>query len=60
MTPMIVPRTGPGRRVGLAGATGSPLEWHDFTVYGYLALILGKLFFPADDQVASLLTAFGS
>ena len=35
------------------------LEWYDFAVYGTLALILGKLFFPADDPVASLLAAFG-
>jgi MFS transporter, MHS family, proline/betaine transporter len=53
-------RTGrTGRRTGLAGAIGSLLEWYDFTVYGFLAPILGKLFFPADDQVASLLAAFG-
>ncbi len=34
------------------------LEWYDFAVYGTLAPILGKLFFPADDPVASLLAAF--
>jgi MHS family proline/betaine transporter-like MFS transporter len=28
-------------------------------IYGYLAPILGKLFFPASDPVASLLAAFG-
>jgi MHS family proline/betaine transporter-like MFS transporter len=47
-----------GTRTGLAGSIGSLLEWYDFTVYGFLAPILGKLFFPADDQVASLLAAF--
>jgi len=47
------------RRTGLAGAIGSMLEWYDFTVYGLLAPILGKLFFPADDALASLLAAFG-
>jgi MFS transporter, MHS family, proline/betaine transporter len=35
------------------------LEWYDFAVYGTLAPVLGKLFFPADDPVASLLAAFG-
>ncbi len=35
------------------------LEWYDFAVYGTLAPILGKLFFPADDPTASLLAAFG-
>ena len=48
-----------GRRTSLAGTIGSLLEWYDFTVYGLLAPILGKLFFPADDPLASLLAAFG-
>jgi MFS transporter, MHS family, proline/betaine transporter len=43
----------------LSGAIGNVLEWYDFAVYGTLAPILGKLFFPADDPVASLLAAFG-
>ena len=47
-----------GRRNILAGATGNILEWFDFAVYGTLAPILGKQFFPADDAVASLLSAF--
>jgi MFS transporter, MHS family, proline/betaine transporter len=51
--------TASGRRTGLAGAIGSVLEWYDFTVYGLFAPIIGKLFFPADDALASLLAAFG-
>ena len=47
------------RRNIVAGAIGSVLEWYDFAIYGYLAPILGKLFFPASDPVASLLAAFG-
>src|SRR5262245_4161848 len=47
------------RRNLVAGAIGSILEWYDFAVYGYLAPILGSLFFPASDPVASLLAAFG-
>ncbi len=35
------------------------LEWYDFAVYGTMAPILGKLFFPADDPTTSLLAAFG-
>jgi MFS transporter, MHS family, proline/betaine transporter len=54
-----MPGTGTGQRIGLAGTIGSLLEWYDFTVYGFLAPLLGQLFFPADDQVASLLAAFG-
>src|SRR5262245_11272919 len=47
------------RRNVVAGAVGSILEWYDFAVYGYLAPIIGTLFFPADDPLASLLAAFG-
>ena len=46
------------RRNVIAGMTGNVLEWYDFAIYGFLAPILGKLFFPADDAVASLLSAF--
>src|SRR5215468_10567860 len=51
--------TDAARRNVVAGAIGSVLEWYDFAIYGYLAPILGKLFFPASDPVASLLAAFG-
>ena len=47
------------RRTVLATTIGNALEWYDFAVYGFLAPILGKLFFPADDAFASLLAAFG-
>ena len=47
------------RRNVLSGAIGNVLEWYDFAVYGTMAPVLGKLFFPADDPVASLLAAFG-
>ena len=47
------------RRNVLAGTVGSVLEWYDFALYGYLAPIIGTLFFPANDPVASLLAAFG-
>ena len=50
-----------GRRRNIfAGAIGNALEWYDFAIYGFLAPILGRLFFPADDAVASLLAAFGA
>ena len=44
----------------LAGAIGNALEWYDFAIYGFLAPILGKLFFPSEDAFASLLSAFGA
>jgi len=43
----------------VAVVIGNVLEWYDFAVYGYFAPILGQLFFPSEDRVASLLAAFG-
>ncbi|MFO1160785.1 MAG: MFS transporter [Reyranellaceae bacterium] len=43
-----------------AGAVGNVLEWYDFAVYGFLAPIIGKVFFPSGDPVTSLLAAYGA
>ena len=48
------------RRVIAAGLIGNVLEWYDFAVYGYLAPVLGMLFFPSDDPITSLIAAFGA
>src|SRR6195256_3544201 len=47
------------RRVIAAGAIGNVLEWYDFAVYGYFAATIGRIFFPNQDPVAQLLSAFG-
>ncbi|WP_169054257.1 MFS transporter [Nitratireductor sp. XY-223] len=49
---------GNNRRNIAAGSIGTALEMYDFAVYGFLAPILGPLFFPSDDHLASLLSAF--
>lgn len=41
-----------------AGAAGNVLEWYDFGLYGFLAPVLGRLFFPSHDRIASLLGVF--
>ena len=46
------------RRVVISSTIGNALEWFDFTVFGLFATIIGKLFFPADDPMASLLSTF--
>lgn len=43
----------------LAGVIGNVLEWYDFAVFGYLAPIISKLFFPAADPLAGLINTFG-
>ncbi len=46
------------RRQTIAATTiGNALEFFDFTVYGFLALVIGKLFFPTFDSNGQLLLA---
>jgi MFS transporter, MHS family, proline/betaine transporter len=47
------------RRVIAAGMVGNVLEWYDFAIYGYFATAIGRHFFPHEDAVAQLLSAFG-
>lgn len=51
------------RRAATASATGTAVEYYEFGVYGYMAAIIGPLFFPGDNPAASLLAVlavFGS
>ncbi|MDE2229833.1 MAG: MFS transporter [Alphaproteobacteria bacterium] len=41
-----------------AGGIGNLLEWYDFGLYGYFAPVLGRLFFPSHDPLASLIGAY--
>src|SRR5215218_6736803 len=52
-------QTGKTSRVILAGAIGNVLEWYDFAIYGYFATAIGRAFFPKEDPVAQVLSAFG-
>lgn len=45
------------RRAALAGSVGTLIEYYDFSMYGYMAVIVAPLFFPNDDPVVSLLSA---
>lgn len=47
--------TGNTRRAVAAATIGNLLESYDFAVYGYFAVTIAPLFFPADDPTASLL-----
>lgn len=46
------------RRAATLATLGNVLEWYDFTVYGFLAAYIATTFFPGEDHVASLLSAF--
>ncbi len=45
------------RRAIIATVIGKGLEWFDFTVYSFFAVIIAKLFFPTGDDLSSLLLA---
>lgn len=47
------------RAVG-AAALGNAMEWFDFGVYGYIAVTLGKVFFPASDPTVQLIATFAT
>lgn len=47
-------------RVIVAASIGNALEWFDFAIYGFFAATIGKLFFPAESETASLLLAFAT
>lgn len=47
------------RAVG-AAALGNAMEWFDFGVYSYLAVTIGKVFFPGGSAAAQLLATFGA
>jgi MHS family proline/betaine transporter-like MFS transporter len=42
----------------VAAVIGNVLEWYDFAVYAFVASIIAKKFFPGQDEVAALLSAF--
>ena len=45
------------RRAIIATVIGNALEWFDFTVYSFFAVIIAKLFFPTGNDLSSLLLA---
>ncbi len=45
------------RRAALAGGVGTLIEYYDFSLYGYMAVVIAPMFFPSDDPMTSLLSA---
>lgn len=43
------------KRAALASATGTAVEYYEFSIYGYMATIIAPLFFPGDNPAAALL-----
>ena len=62
ITPTIVrPRWREARRVALAGAIGTTIEWYDFFIYGTAAaVVFAPQFFPQVSELAGTLAAFAT
>ena len=48
------------RRLIIAATIGNVFEYFDFVVYGFFAVTLAEVFFPAANPTVSLLVTFGA
>ncbi len=55
---MTGPSVGSQVRAISASLIGNALEWYDFTVYAFLAAVIGRHFFPSTDDTVVLLSSF--
>jgi MFS transporter, MHS family, proline/betaine transporter len=51
---------GEAARLIVAGSLGNALEFYEILVYGYFALVISKVFFPAADEALSLLVTYAT
>jgi len=42
----------------VAASLGNVLEWFDFAVYGFFAVVIGRTFFPTGDESTEVLASF--
>ncbi|WP_179402890.1 MFS transporter [Burkholderia guangdongensis] len=54
-TKLVRPERALNRRAVVAAVIGNALEWYDFSVYSFLAVVIAELFFPASNEYASLM-----
>src|SRR5271167_1027707 len=56
----VLPKQPSMRRLIVAATIGNIFEWFDFVVYGFFALTIAEVFFPAGNPTVSLLITFGA
>jgi MHS family proline/betaine transporter-like MFS transporter len=59
-TPATMRGAGSATRLIIAASVGNALEFYEILVYGYFAVTIAKVFFPAADPTVSLLVTFGT
>ena len=52
---ILMPTSAPKTKQIVAAVIGNALEWYDFVVFGFLTVIISRLFFPAESEYSSLL-----
>src|ERR1041384_4301780 len=53
-----IPQAGQTRRAVTEAVIGNVLEWYDFSVYAFVAVIIARKFFPSENEVSALLATF--
>jgi MHS family proline/betaine transporter-like MFS transporter len=56
----VVPTGMSARRAIVAAGIGNVLEYYDFGIYGFLAAVIARKFFPGSDATAALLATFAA
>src|SRR6516165_2800029 len=56
----VLPKQPSMRRLIVAATIGNIFEWFDFVVYGFFAVTIAEVFFPAGSATVSLLVTFGA
>src|SRR5215469_9595126 len=51
---------GAAMRLIIASSVGNALEFYEILVYGYFAVIISKVFFPAANEAVSILVTLGT
>lgn len=57
---MVVGLFNPKQKIIAAGIIGNIIEYYDFALIGFLAVMMGNLFFPSTNPFLSLLGSFGA
>ncbi|WP_397543432.1 MFS transporter [Roseovarius salis] len=47
------------RTVLTAGFAGNVVEWYDFALYGFMASVFSRIFFPEGNELANLIAVYG-
>jgi MFS transporter, MHS family, proline/betaine transporter len=56
----VLPNQPSMRRLIVAATIGNIFEWFDFVIYGFFAVTIAEVFFPAGNPTVSLLITFGA